>query len=273
MKTNVENIMVRDKELHELDRCADSLRTSSMDFQVTSRKLKKKYWWKNLKMMLILGGVVVFIIAIILIIVFTDNDGSSGDSGSSGGSVTDSPTTNVPGVVLVLLASAASAARPHLYQPPPQQYDFGYGVSVPHTGDAKEHKETVSQTGRTEGEYRWLQPNGLYRPTAQHLKGLVDKVLNRSLSHKVSKSLTVSAPNTSKSLTIKSLKVPIITSLTVLRDLIAMVLTDKVIKESILISHIAFRSLAIKSLNYPAINSLSIRNLAVPRDLIPEVLK
>lgn len=44
-------------------------------------------------------------------------------------------------------------------------YDFGYGVSVPATGDAKEHKEYVSPSGHTEGEYRVLQPNGLYRYT------------------------------------------------------------------------------------------------------------
>ncbi|KAK8404696.1 hypothetical protein O3P69_007744 [Scylla paramamosain] len=92
MKTNVENIMVRERELNDLDMRASTLTSSASEFQVTSRKLKKKYWWKNLKMMLILGGVVVFIIAIILIIVFTGNDSSSGDSG---GSVTAAPTTDV----------------------------------------------------------------------------------------------------------------------------------------------------------------------------------
>ncbi|XP_071527765.1 uncharacterized protein [Panulirus ornatus] len=44
----------------------------------------------------------------------------------------------------------------------PTPYDFAYGVNVPDTGDAKEHKESVSPSGRTEGEYRWRQPNGLY---------------------------------------------------------------------------------------------------------------
>lgn len=42
-------------------------------------------------------------------------------------------------------------------------YQFSYGVNVPETDDIKEHKETTSPEGRTEGEYRWLQPNGLFR--------------------------------------------------------------------------------------------------------------
>ncbi|XP_064085270.1 uncharacterized protein LOC135200561 [Macrobrachium nipponense] len=47
----------------------------------------------------------------------------------------------------------------------PTPYSFAYGVSDPDTGYEKEHKETVSPSGVTEGEFRWLQPNGLYRTT------------------------------------------------------------------------------------------------------------
>ncbi|XP_066963260.1 uncharacterized protein [Macrobrachium rosenbergii] len=47
----------------------------------------------------------------------------------------------------------------------PTPYSFAYGVSDPDTGDEKEHKETVSPSGVTEGEFRWLQPNGLFRIT------------------------------------------------------------------------------------------------------------
>ncbi|XP_066962574.1 probable GH family 25 lysozyme 3 [Macrobrachium rosenbergii] len=47
----------------------------------------------------------------------------------------------------------------------PTPYSFAYGVSDPNTGDEKEHKETVSPSGVTEGEFRWLQPNGLFRIT------------------------------------------------------------------------------------------------------------
>nr|XP_027223615.1 protein lingerer-like [Penaeus vannamei] len=50
-------------------------------------------------------------------------------------------------------------------------YDFAYGVNVESTGDVKEHKESVSPSGRTEGEYRWLQPNGLYRVTRYFVDG------------------------------------------------------------------------------------------------------
>ncbi|XP_066962326.1 uncharacterized protein [Macrobrachium rosenbergii] len=51
----------------------------------------------------------------------------------------------------------------HPYRPTP--YSLAYGVSDPNTGDEKEHKETVSPSGVTEGEFRWLQPNGLFRIT------------------------------------------------------------------------------------------------------------
>ncbi|XP_068203395.1 uncharacterized PPE family protein PPE12-like [Palaemon carinicauda] len=47
----------------------------------------------------------------------------------------------------------------------PMPYSFAYGVSASDTGDEKEHKETVSPSGVTEGEFRWLQPNGLFRIT------------------------------------------------------------------------------------------------------------
>ncbi|XP_064085263.1 putative mediator of RNA polymerase II transcription subunit 26 [Macrobrachium nipponense] len=48
---------------------------------------------------------------------------------------------------------------------PSTPYTFAYGVNSPETGDVKEHKESVSPAGITEGEYRWLQPNGLFRVT------------------------------------------------------------------------------------------------------------
>ncbi|XP_037788515.1 uncharacterized protein LOC119583859 [Penaeus monodon] len=50
-------------------------------------------------------------------------------------------------------------------------YEFAYGVNVESTGDMKEHKESASPSGRTEGEYRWLQPNDLYRVTRYFVEG------------------------------------------------------------------------------------------------------
>merc|ERR1712106_1290254 len=64
-------------------------------------------------------------------------------------------------VVLFLVVAVLSArAAP---QAPAVPYDFSYGVNVVETGDVKEHKETKTAEGRTDGEYRWLQPNGLFR--------------------------------------------------------------------------------------------------------------
>lgn len=42
-------------------------------------------------------------------------------------------------------------------------YEYAYGVNNATTGDVKEHLEVTSASGRTEGEYRWLQPNGLFK--------------------------------------------------------------------------------------------------------------
>jgi len=63
-------------------------------------------------------------------------------------------------VFLLLVVALSARARPQDVSVP---YDFSYGVNVFDTGDVKEHKETKSTEGRTDGEYRWLQPNGLYR--------------------------------------------------------------------------------------------------------------
>jgi len=63
-------------------------------------------------------------------------------------------------IVLLLVGALSAWAAP---QAPTVPYDFSYGVNIGDTGDAKEHKETKNSAGRTDGEYRWLQPNGLYR--------------------------------------------------------------------------------------------------------------
>ncbi|KAG7158353.1 uncharacterized protein LOC121878888 [Homarus americanus] len=77
-------------------------------------------------------------------------------------------------LLLLSLVVMAATGAPQLgvdSDQPPTPYDFGYGVNVADTGDAKEHKETVSPSGRTEGEYRWLQPNGLYRVVRYYVEG------------------------------------------------------------------------------------------------------
>ncbi|XP_066976608.1 sericin-2-like [Macrobrachium rosenbergii] len=53
----------------------------------------------------------------------------------------------------------------------PMPYDFAYGVNGGEFGDIKAHKEVTSVDGRTEGEYRWLQPNGLYIVTRYFVDG------------------------------------------------------------------------------------------------------
>ncbi|XP_064085266.1 uncharacterized protein LOC135200558 [Macrobrachium nipponense] len=63
------------------------------------------------------------------------------------------------------IASAYAAPQFDFNNNQSTPYSYAYGVSDPNTGDEKEHKETVSPSGVTEGEFRWLQPNGLYRIT------------------------------------------------------------------------------------------------------------
>ncbi|XP_050736888.1 uncharacterized protein LOC127008645 [Eriocheir sinensis] len=77
-------------------------------------------------------------------------------------------------LIVLALAVSASIAAPQFSSEedlPPTPHDFGYGVSVAETGDAKEHKQSVLPSGRTEGEYRWLQPNGLFRVVRYFVEG------------------------------------------------------------------------------------------------------
>ncbi|XP_047482959.1 uncharacterized PPE family protein PPE12-like [Penaeus chinensis] len=74
-------------------------------------------------------------------------------------------------VLLVIIASASAAPQFQFNDAQAMPYEFAYGVNVETTGDVKEHKESVSPSGRTEGEYRWLQPNGLYRVTRYFVDG------------------------------------------------------------------------------------------------------
>ncbi|XP_064085268.1 uncharacterized protein LOC135200560 [Macrobrachium nipponense] len=74
-------------------------------------------------------------------------------------------------VLVGILATVTTAPQFDFGNNQPTPYSFAYGVSSPDTGDEKEHKETVSPSGVTEGEFRWLQPNGLYRITRYSADG------------------------------------------------------------------------------------------------------
>ncbi|KAG7167030.1 putative lingerer-like [Homarus americanus] len=77
-----------------------------------------------------------------------------------------------PSLVLMLVATAMAAPQFNLGdQQPATSYDFGYGVNVPESGDVKEHKQSLSPSGRTDGESRWLQPNGLFRVVRYTVEG------------------------------------------------------------------------------------------------------
>ncbi|KAK7085475.1 hypothetical protein SK128_003549, partial [Halocaridina rubra] len=74
-------------------------------------------------------------------------------------------------IILVCGLLATSLAAPQFDVEQPTPYEFEYGVNVEETGDVKEHKESVSPSGRTEGEYRWLQPNGLFMVVRYYVDG------------------------------------------------------------------------------------------------------
>ncbi|XP_042861872.1 uncharacterized protein LOC122247009 [Penaeus japonicus] len=76
-------------------------------------------------------------------------------------------------LLIVSVVVAATTATPQVFDhlQPPMPHHFSYGVNSPETGDVKEHKQTVSRTGRTDGEYRWLQPNGLYQVVRYYVDG------------------------------------------------------------------------------------------------------
>ncbi|XP_069987042.1 uncharacterized protein [Penaeus vannamei] len=74
-------------------------------------------------------------------------------------------------ILSVVVASIAAAPQFFVDDQAPIPHDFAYGVEVPETGDAKEHKQSVSPSGRTEGEYRWLLPNGLFKVVRYFVDG------------------------------------------------------------------------------------------------------
>ncbi|XP_063591909.1 uncharacterized protein LOC134768997 [Penaeus indicus] len=74
-------------------------------------------------------------------------------------------------ILSVVVASIAAAPQFFSDDQVPIPHDFAYGVEVPDTGDAKEHKQSVSPSGRTEGEYRWLLPNGLFNVVRYFVDG------------------------------------------------------------------------------------------------------
>ncbi|XP_042861841.1 uncharacterized protein LOC122246997 isoform X2 [Penaeus japonicus] len=74
-------------------------------------------------------------------------------------------------ILTVFVAAITAAPQFSNENQPPIPYDFAYGVEVPETGDSKEHKQSASPSGRTDGEYRWLQPNGLYTIVRYYVDG------------------------------------------------------------------------------------------------------
>ncbi|XP_042857933.1 uncharacterized protein LOC122244164 isoform X2 [Penaeus japonicus] len=74
-------------------------------------------------------------------------------------------------ILSVLVAAITAAPQFPIEDEVPVPHDFAYGVQVPDTGVANEHKQSVSASGRTEGEYRWLQPNGLYTVVRYYVDG------------------------------------------------------------------------------------------------------
>ena len=88
MRSNVEKVLERDTKLSDLDRRADNLNATSVQFHQSSNRLRKKMWWENLKMKLIIGAFVLALLIIVITIIavqFSDDDG--GSSGSDGGQV------------------------------------------------------------------------------------------------------------------------------------------------------------------------------------------
>ncbi|XP_042861848.1 uncharacterized protein LOC122246998 isoform X4 [Penaeus japonicus] len=76
-------------------------------------------------------------------------------------------------LLILSVVVAAVAAAPQVFRDDqlPIPHDFSYGVQESDTGDAKEHKQSVSPSGRTEGEYRWLLPNGLFNVVRYYVDG------------------------------------------------------------------------------------------------------
>ncbi|OWF54943.1 Vesicle-associated membrane protein 727 [Mizuhopecten yessoensis] len=69
LKENVERVLDRGEKIDRLQERSEDLESNAINFQSSSRRLRKKMWCKNCKMNCIIAAVVFGIIAVIVIIV------------------------------------------------------------------------------------------------------------------------------------------------------------------------------------------------------------
>ncbi|KAF2866249.1 vesicle-associated membrane protein-like protein [Massariosphaeria phaeospora] len=62
MEQNIDRLLERGEHMTALVNKTDQLGTSSRDFRVRSRGLRRRMWWKNVKLMVLLALVVIFLI-------------------------------------------------------------------------------------------------------------------------------------------------------------------------------------------------------------------
>ena len=89
MKTNIDRVLERDERLNDLDRRADDLNQSSVQFATSAKKVRKKMWFENLKMKLVIGGVLAAILIIIITVIVVET--SKGKDSNGGGVTTAVP--------------------------------------------------------------------------------------------------------------------------------------------------------------------------------------
>ncbi|XP_021377753.1 vesicle-associated membrane protein 3-like isoform X2 [Mizuhopecten yessoensis] len=91
LKENVERVLDRGEKIDRLQERSEDLESNAINFQSSSRRLRKKMWCKNCKMNCIIAAVVFGIIAVIVIIVvlslkpWEDNNSSGGSGGGGSG--------------------------------------------------------------------------------------------------------------------------------------------------------------------------------------------
>ncbi|XP_048729654.1 vesicle-associated membrane protein 8-like [Ostrea edulis] len=91
LKDNVDKVLRRGDKLDDIQQKADDLESSSIQFQRSSRSLRRKMCCSNIKMTLILILVVIIVIAVIVVIILMTvkpwEHSNSGNSNHRNGSL------------------------------------------------------------------------------------------------------------------------------------------------------------------------------------------
>ncbi|XP_033751874.1 vesicle-associated membrane protein 3-like [Pecten maximus] len=89
LKENVERVLDRGEKIDRLQERSEDLESNAINFQSSSRRLRRKMWCKNCKMNCIIAAVIFGVIAVVVVIIVLslkpwENNNSEGGGGNGG---------------------------------------------------------------------------------------------------------------------------------------------------------------------------------------------